>query len=201
MEVRRGESYVIPTHRSWENPPELGLYLRRALPNLGRDRRGETRLIPTHRCWENPSTRTLPPTGPPHPDTPLLGESVCAGTPPPTGSPRLGGTSEGRTILSWSLGTDVIQSSFLTLLSSPLRSLPVSSHWPRLESREGLSRRAGDSAMIPTAYFWANRAGRVTRTDEPLTSQGRVLLGVPSSMVICLHSFNCSFSLRTSPPE
>ena len=130
MEVRRSESYVIPTHRGWENPPELGFYLRGALPNLGKNRRGETRLIPTHRCWENPSTRTLPPTGPPHPDTPLLGESVCAGTPPPTGSPQLGGTSEGRTILSWSLGTDVIQSSFLTLLFSSLLSAPFLS--PRI---------------------------------------------------------------------
>ena len=135
-------------------------------------------LIPTHRYWENASVLEL------HRRRALrnLGERR-------RGEPSYLGPS----------GPTSYNHPFL--LFSPLRSLPVSSHWPRLGSREGLSRRAGDSAMIPTAYFWANRAGRVTRTDEPLTSQGRVLLGVPSSMVICLHSFNCSFSLRTSPPE
>ena len=87
------------------------------------------------------------------------------------------------------------------LLSSPLRSLPFSSHWPRLESRGGLSRRAGDSTMIIPTACTLNRVGRVTRTDEPLTRQGRVLLGVPSSMAIRIYSLNSSFYLRTPPPE
>ena len=55
--------------------------------------------------------------------------------------------------------------------------------------------------IIPTACFWANRARRVTRTDEPLTRQGRVLLGAPSSMAIRIHSLNSSLYLRTPPPE
>ena len=41
----------------------------------------------------------------------------------------------------------------------------------------------------------------MARTDEPLTRQGRVLLGVPSSMAIRIHSLNSSFYLRTPPPE
>ena len=48
--------------------------------------------------------------GRPPPDTLVSGDSVCTGTPPPSGPPLRGVALEGGTILSWFLGADIAHS-------------------------------------------------------------------------------------------
>ena len=62
--------------------------------------------------------------GQPRPDTPLSGESVCTGTPPPSGPPLLGVALEGGTILSGSSGPN------RALISSPSSSTGEHSLFP-----------------------------------------------------------------------